>query len=118
MKTWTRQLLFWSPRFLVIGLALFLSLLALDVFGEGRGFWGTALALFMHLVPVYIVVITLVIAWRREWIGAILFPALAVLYVFLSWGKLHWSAFLAITVPLFLIGVLFGANRILRNRQR
>lgn len=93
-----------------ICLAVFLSLLALDVLGEGRGFGGTALALFMHLVPVYIVVIILVIAWRREWVGAILFPLLAVFYLFISWGKLHWSAGLAISGPLFVIGAFFLVN--------
>ena len=50
-----RQFLFWSPRVLTILFALFLSLFALDVFEEDRDFWGTALALFMHLIPTWIV---------------------------------------------------------------
>ena len=37
----SKQLLFWTPRILGILFALFLSMFALDVFGEGYGFWGT-----------------------------------------------------------------------------
>ena len=65
---------------------MFLSLFALDVFSEGYGFWETILALLIHLIPVYIVVIVLVIAWRREWVGAVLFNALALFYLVWSWG--------------------------------
>jgi hypothetical protein len=110
MNTWAGRILFWSPRILGIGFTLFLSIFALDVFGEDRDFWGTAVALLIHLTPVYIVVIMLVIAWRREWVGAILFPALAVFYLVFSWGRFHWSAYLVISGPLFLVGALFWAN--------
>ncbi len=41
MKRPMKQFLFWSPRVLTILFALFLSLFALDVFGEGYGFWAT-----------------------------------------------------------------------------
>ena len=110
MNTWAGRILFWSPRILGIGFALFLSMFALDVFGEGRDFWGTVVALLIHLVPVYIVAIILAVAWRREWIGAILFPALAVVYLVSMWGRLHWSAYLVISGVLFLVGALFWAN--------
>ena len=60
MNTSVKRVLFWTPRILCILFAIFLSLFALDVFGEGLGFWKTILALLIHLVPVYIVVIVLV----------------------------------------------------------
>ncbi len=108
MNTSTKRLLFWAPRVLCILLAMFLSVFALDVFSEGYGFWQTIGALLLHLIPVYIVVIVLVIAWRREWVGAILFIALALLYPVMMWGRqFHWSAYLGIPGPLVLIGVLF-----------
>jgi hypothetical protein len=44
--------------------AMFLSVFSLDVFSEANGFGETILALLMHLIPVDIVVIVLVIAWR------------------------------------------------------
>ena len=42
-----KSLLFWTPRALCFLFALFLGLFAMDVFGEGRGVWGTVVALFM-----------------------------------------------------------------------
>jgi hypothetical protein len=97
---------------------MFLSLFALDVFSEGYGFWEAILALLIHLIPVYIVVIALGIAWRWEWVGAILFIALALFYLVWSWERFHWSAYLAISGPLVLIGVLFLFNWIYRAQMR
>ena len=88
----------------------FLSLFALDVFTEETGFWEEMLALLIHLVPVYMVVIALVVAWKWEWVGAILFIALAIFYVVLSGGRQHWSAYAAICGSLIMIGVLFLLN--------
>ena len=118
MNTTMKRTLFWTPRIVCILFALFLSLLAFDVFGEGYGLWGTILALLMHLVPVYIVVIALIVAWRWEWIGAILFSALAVFYVVMLWGQMHWSAYLGISGPLLLIAILFLLNWIYRGELR
>ena len=113
-----KRALFWAPRILCILFALFLSLFALDVFGEGHGFWETVLALFIHLAPVYVVILVLVIAWRWEWVGAILFTAFAVFYLVETWGKFHWSAYAAISGPLFLVGLLFLLNWIYRTELR
>jgi hypothetical protein len=106
----TRRALYWTPRILCILFAVFLSMFALDVFSENEGFWTTVLALFIHLVPTYIVVIALVVAWRREWIGAILFIGLAVFYLVMAWGRFPWVAYLSISGPLLLTGGLFLLN--------
>ena len=115
MNASAKRVLFWTPRVLCILFAVFVSVFALDVFGEGYGFWETILALLIHLVPTYIVVIELVIAWRREWVGAILFIALALFYLVWS-GRLDWS--LVISGPLLLVGVLFLFNWIYRAQLR
>ena len=118
MQKRVERTLFWSPRILGIGLAVFLSIFALDVISEVHGFWGTFLALLTHLVPVYIIVIILAVAWRREWVGAVLFSSLVLFYLVSSWGRLHWSAYQAISGPLFLLGALFMANWILRGKLK
>jgi hypothetical protein len=74
------RLLFWSPRVLTIAFAIFLCLFALDVFKEGHGFWQTAMALMVHLIPAAIIVAVLIVAWRWEWVGAVLFIAAAAFY--------------------------------------
>ncbi|HLE60293.1 MAG TPA: hypothetical protein VI700_02045, partial [Thermoanaerobaculaceae bacterium] len=90
----------------------FISIFAADVFGEGRGFWQTALALLMHLIPTFLIVAILVVSWRREWIGGILFIALGVLYIVWAWNRPFgiWSTFLMIAGPPVLTGALFLLN--------
>ena len=113
MNTATKRVIFWSPRILAILFAMFLSLFALDVFSEGYGFEETILALLMHLIPMYLVVVALVIAWRWEGIGAILFIALPLFYLAMSRGE-SWI----ISGPLFLVGVLFLFNWLYRTKLK
>jgi hypothetical protein len=105
-----KPVIFWTPRILGILFALFISLFSLDVFSEGYGFWGAILALLIHLVPTYLVIIALIIAWRWEWIGAILFLGLGGFYLIWTWGEFDWVTYLLISGPLFLAGVLFLVN--------
>jgi len=118
MNTATKRTLFWTPRVLCILFAVFLSIFALDVF-EGKGFWETALALLMHLLPsTILVIIVLVVSWRREWIGGVLFNALAVFYIVYFWGKGPWYIYAAISGPLFVVGILFLLNWRFRSELR
>jgi hypothetical protein len=107
MKANAKRLLFWTPRLLCILFAVFISLFALDVFGEGYGVWGTILAFLIHLIPTGILLIVLAITWRWEWVGGLLFPALGVLYLIMAWGRFPWPAYVVISGPLFLVGGLF-----------
>ena len=118
MKRSVKRLLFWTPRILCILFAAFISLFALDVFGKGYGFWETIWALLMHLVPTALVLIALAVSWRWEWIGGLLFVALGVWYIIISWNKFHWTTYLIISGPLFLIGALFLANWRFRSELR
>jgi len=118
MGTGTRKLIFWAPRVLCILFALFLSIFALDVFGEGNSVGETIIALFMHLIPVYIVIAALVLAWRWEWIGAVLFTGLGVLYIVMAWGRFPLSVYVVISGPAFLLGALFLANWVYRADLR
>lgn len=118
MKRPVKRLLFWAPRILCILFAAFVSLFALDVFGEGYDFWETILALLMHLIPTGILVVVLVISWRWEWVGGVLFTVLGALYLVMAWGKFHWSVYLTMSGPLFLVGVLFLINWLYRGELR
>jgi zinc transporter ZupT len=117
MSPFARQLLYWSPRILCIAFAIFLSLFALDVFSEGYGFGETALAFLIHLIPAGIVVAVLLIAWRWEWIGAVLFTAAAAIYGVPQLVR-HPSWVLGISVPMLVIAGLFLLNWIKRSELR
>lgn len=114
------QLLYWTPRALCIVLMLFISMFALDVFGQGRGFWQTLVALTMHLIPTFLLLAVLWISWRREWIAAVLFPFLGAFYIVWAWNKPfgRWPTLLLIAGPLVLTGALFLLNWCLRNQLR
>lgn len=111
MRQFLKQLLFWTPRVLGLLLALFVSLFALDVFGQGYGFWGTVAALLIHLIPVYVLLIALAIGWRWEWAGALLFAGFGVWYFIMSWGPFPLIAILIaawpLAAPALLVGLFF-----------
>lgn len=99
------KFLYWSPRILSILFALFLSIFALDAFNEGYGCRKAIVAFLIHLIPTYIILLVLVVAWRWEYIGAIIFITIAVFYFISNKGESF-----VIYGPLFLLGVLFLLN--------
>ncbi len=103
-----RKALFWTPRLLGIAFIVFLSLFALDVFGEFHGFWQVTAALLIHLVPSFIVAAVLIISWKWEWVGALLFSAAAAYYAAMNLRHPNWV--LTISGPLFVVGMLFLAS--------
>jgi len=74
--------------------------------------WQVALALLMHLLPTFIVLLVLALSWRREWVGGALFIALGLLYLLWARNKPFFGSdvVLLIAAPLFLVGVLFLLN--------
>jgi hypothetical protein len=116
MSELTRRMLYWTPRVLCIAYALFLAVFSLDVFSERLGFWQTLAALAMHNIPSALIAVILVVAWRREWIGTVLFAAAGLSYVIWTMQhrnlsgevKLNWI--LIIAGPVFFIAALFLVN--------
>ena len=97
-------LLLWGPRLAGFAVAVFLGLFALDAF-NGQPILAALRAFAIHLIPSALVLIVVAIAWRFEWIGALGFIALAVLYAISVHGRADWIA--VISGPLLLVGLLF-----------
>jgi hypothetical protein len=108
MTSAAKRVLFWTPRVLTIAFAMFLALFALDVFGEGYTGWRLLLALVMHLKWPAMVAAALVLAWRWEWVGTLLFAGLGMFYLRNNLRHPNWI--LVISGPLFLIAALFLMN--------
>jgi hypothetical protein len=100
------RLLLWTPRVLGILVALFVGIFALDVFGENRPLGETLVALFMHLVPSLVLLATVALAWRWEWVGGAVFLSLAAFYTLTTLDHPTWI--LAIAGPLVVVGTLYG----------
>lgn len=107
---------YWSPRILTIFFILFVSLFALDSFNSENTVAENIAAFLIHLVPSFVVILLLLVAWRLEWIGAIAFAALGITYIVISWGRFPFITYLTISGPLFFISILFLISWIKRNR--
>lgn len=108
----------WAPRIFVMIFIPFLMLFSLDVFSEHLSFWGTVLGLFMQNIPAVILLAALILVWKRELAGAVVFclsglalfclsvlglPASMTLYA-------KTTVFLGLVVPPTIIGLLFFCN--------
>ena len=103
----SHSVLLWAPRIGGILVAAFLGLFALDAFNH-TSFVAALPEFAIHLLPSLLVLTVVAIAWRFEWIGAIVFVGLAALYAAMARGRLDWIV--AISGPLLTVGLLFLAS--------
>jgi len=122
METKTGKFVYWTPRILSIIFLAFLALFSLDVFDEGLGFWGTIVGLFMHNIPVFVLLAVLIVSWKHEIVGGIIFILAGLLYIDSAFTRnlgdwqmaLAWSA--QIAGPAFIIGGFFLANWVKKKK--
>lgn len=111
-------MLYWLPRILSILYSVFISLFALDVFSGGNSIFKMILAFLIHLIPTWIIIFSIIISWKREWIAGVVFIILGAAYIIIAWGKVDIMAYLIISGPLFIIGILYWLNWIKRDELR
>lgn len=119
------KFVYWTPRISSIIFISFLALMSLDVFDMNLGFWGTILGLFMHNIPVLILLVVLLISWKYEWVGGVAFILAGILYIArllitalmnssFEWYMLSWAVQFAGIA--FFIGYLFFVNWFKKRR--
>jgi len=120
------KFIFWTPRILAILFILFLAMFSLDIFDSCNNFFNCALGLFMHNLPSIILTIILIIAWKYEIVGAIVFFLFGLWYIvqFVITGIInngfHWyylSWIFIIAGPAFLVGILFWINWVKKKKS-
>lgn len=84
---------------------LFLAMFALEAFSHERGVWASVPEFFVHLLPPLALVGVVLLAWRRPWLGAVVFLVLAAIYALVTLDHPRWIA--AIAGPLGLVGLLY-----------
>lgn len=121
MKKKPSKFIYWTPRILAIVFSLFLAMFSLDVIQPGLGFWEILLGLFMHNIPVFILIIILIISWKYDIVGGIAFILAGLAYIIslffkqgFEWYMLSWSIIIA--GPAFFIGILFFIGWFRKNK--
>ncbi|MFA4998665.1 MAG: hypothetical protein WC514_01465 [Candidatus Paceibacterota bacterium] len=116
ISTNKRRIIYWSPRILSIAFILFLSLFSLDVLTEYTG-WDLALALFMHLLPLLVLLGIIIISWKYDLVGAIVFSGFGIFYVFAAGFNRPWSWYAFISGPAIIVGILFLLSWIQKRKS-
>lgn len=110
----SNKFIYWTPRILSIIFILFLAMSSLDVITPEASFGDIVLGLLMHNIPVFILTIILIIARKKEIVGAIAFILAGAAYLGFTifnlitnfqWYYLAWS--IQIAGPVILVGILF-----------
>lgn len=121
MENKVSKFVYWMPRILSIIFIAFLALMSLDVFSPELSFWETAGGLLMHNIPVFILLAVLIISWKYEIVGGIIFFLAGLLYIFLAFRgadnlgmALAWS--IQISGIAFIIGGFFIANWVKKRK--
>lgn len=96
----------WTARIVSMLFAGFISIFAMDVFEDGYTGLKLVTALFMHLIPTFLLILVIWFSWKYNLVGTIVFFGLAAFYLFFAWGKFHWTAYVFISGPLFLLGLM------------
>jgi hypothetical protein len=113
------KIIHWLPRIICILAILFISMFAADAFEHGNTIWQKLGAFLMHLIPSFILLAFLIIAWKWEFVGGIIFIALGlgfIPYIFNHNYNMNHSVGLtlgivaAINLPFVLVGILFLSN--------
>jgi positive regulator of sigma E activity len=94
------------PRILAILFIVFFTIFALDVFDQDRWF----VALLMHLIPAFTLLVLTIVAWSHEKIGGILFLLAGIVMAFFFHSP-------TIASPAFLIGGLFLVDSYIRHSK-
>jgi hypothetical protein len=124
MKT-SVKVFHWLPRIICILAILFVSMFALDAFAPGSTIWQQLGGFFMGLIPSFVLLAFLFVAWKWEFIGGIIFLVtgivLSPVVFMLNYNRNHsfWMSvgiILVVTIPFIVVGILFMVSSSLKKK--
>ncbi len=125
MKT-SLKVLHWTPRVLGIMAIMFLSMFAMDSFSNDLTIWLQIRGFLIHLIPSFILLAFLVIAWKWEFVGGMIYALTGLGFIpFIYMGNFKnnnsvWTSIqivLIINIPLVIVGILFLINHFKKRNQ-
>ena len=120
------KIIHWTPRILCIIAILFISLFAADAFGHGGGFWKELGDFIIHLIPSFILLVFLIIAWKWELIGGIVLTVIGLVMTPIVYSHnfamnqnvgMSLVVIASITFPFIVVGVLFIISYYMKKKQ-
>ena len=115
MKT-TTKVFHWIPRIIGILLTLFIGMFALDAFDPRLTLLQQFMDFLVHLIPAYVVLATVLIGWKWDLAGCLVYLVLALFYAF--WAYHHPMWILGISMPLLVLSVLFFISWYLKYKEK
>ena len=123
MKT---KIQFWAPRIICILAILFISMFAADAFAPELTFWQQIGGFLMHLIPSFILLVLLLVAWKWEFIGGIIFILIGIgfsPFIYQHNYNMNHSVgmslgiIMMITFPFVVVGVLFMVSHYAKHKN-
>lgn len=121
-----KPILYWFPRILCILAILFISVFALDAFQPDLTFWQQIQGFIMHLIPSFVLLLFLLIAWKWELIGGVIFVLMGLVlspFVYMHNYNMNGSVWMSIgviamiTFPFILVGIFFILGHIINKKH-
>lgn len=116
----------WLPRVLCILAIGFISIFAADAFAPGLTIWQQLADFIMHLIPSFILLAILLLAWKKELIGGIVFIIIGIVFTPFIYNHNYnmnnsvstsIGIVLMITFPFIVTGVLFIVSYFLKKNS-
>ncbi len=116
----------WTPRIIGILAILLISLSLGDSFDQNLTFWQKTGEFIMHLIHPLIFTTVLIISWKRELIGGILFIIIGLIFSNFTFIQVfnsphphipHINNILLINSPFIIIGILFILSHFKEKRK-
>jgi len=121
------KIIYWTPRVMCILAILFISVFALDAFQPNMSIWKQIGDFLLHLIPSFILLAFLILAWKREFIGGVIFLIIGIAFtpiVFKHNFAMNNSFYMslgivaAITFPFIVVGILFILSFFLKKKRK
>jgi hypothetical protein len=109
--------LYWIPRIFTILAILFMMMFSIDVFSGNEPLSRKLVGFLVHNIPVWISICVLIIAWRWEIIGGVLYiiSFITAAIFFKSFSSNPYS--LIVIGPFLIMGILFILHDVLYGKR-
>jgi len=121
------RIIHWLPRVLCILAILFVSIFAFDAFSPDRTLLQQLGAFLVHLIPSFLLLALLVVAWKWEFAGGIIFTIIGLAFspvVFTMNYRMNHSVWMSlgiiasITIPFVIVGIMFIVSHEMKKKHR